>query len=93
MADPDRWKQGGISPGDPAWGKVDIDVSGGDQTLDPPARAVRCKPSSGTAGVVAFTDMSGDDQTTEIAVGELLPIGALAILSSGTTAGGLEALF
>lgn len=92
MAKQDLVKRGGVATTFTAHSKVDIDVSGGDQALDPPARALRCLPVSGAAGVIAFTDLSGVDQTTEIAVGETFEIGAVAILQTGTTATGLEAL-
>lgn len=57
-----------------------------------PARAIRCKPSSGTAGTLRFTAHNGQVRNTEIAVGEVLLVFATKVHSTGTTADGLEAM-
>lgn len=86
------WKTAPPDVSGPSRTKVNVDVSGGDQALAVPCRAFRCKPVTGAAGVIAYTDMDGNAQTTEIAVGETLVYGATAILQAGTTATGLEAI-
>lgn len=59
--------------------------------LPKPARMIRCKPVSGTAGTVCIQTADGEQRTTEIAVGEKLSIGVLRVFATGTTATGLEA--
>lgn len=54
------------------------------------ARAIRCKPSTGTAGTLRFTALNGEVRNTEIDVGETLVVGAKRIHSTGTAATGLE---
>lgn len=55
-------------------------------------RAIRCKPVSGVAGTIRFVSLAGAVRNTEIAVGETLQIGALAVRITGTTATGLEGI-
>jgi hypothetical protein len=57
-----------------------------------PAVALRCLPVSGAAGTVRVTTVDGNVRTTEIAVGELLPVQVVRVWSTGTSATGLEAL-
>lgn len=54
-------------------------------------RAIRCRPD-GTAGTVRFISEAGNLRNTAIAVGETLPVGAVRIHATGTTATGLEIL-
>lgn len=56
------------------------------------ARAIRCKPISGTAGALRITTTGGEVRNTEISVGETLEVGVVRVHASGTTATGLEAL-
>ena len=68
-----------------------VPVTPNDSTdLATAARSIRCKPNTGVAGNVAFVALNGQSRTTEIAVGETLAVGAKRILSTGTTATGLE---
>ena len=67
-------------------------VPSNDDDLDAPALAIRCKPISGAAGTLRFTADSGEVRNTEIDKGELLPVRAVKIHATGTTATGLEAL-
>lgn len=55
------------------------------------ARAIRCRPD-GAAGTLRFTAWTGEVRNTAIAAGELLPVPASRVHSSGTTATGLEAV-
>ena len=79
------------SPSDPAIDLVPVDVSGGDQVLSPPARALRCKPD-GTAGTVTIVTLNGEVRPTAITVGEILPVNFSQVNQSGTAATGLEGM-
>lgn len=57
------------------------------------ARGFRCKSISGGAGVIAFVDEAGVDQTTEIMPGEVLVYYCIRVKAAGTTATGIEVLF
>lgn len=59
--------------------------------LDPPGRAIRCKPN-GTAGALKILTSSGNERTTYIDKGEILPVETLRVFSTGTDADGLEVL-
>lgn len=69
-----------------------VPITPNDSTdLATPARAIRCK-NTGTSGAVALITFMGNTRTTDIAAGETLPVYATRVLSTGTTATGLEAL-
>ena len=55
------------------------------------ARAIRCRPT-GATGTLRLVTMSGQTRDTAISAGELLPVSAVAVKATGTTATGLEAL-
>jgi hypothetical protein len=83
--------QAGLDPTLPALDLVPVTPS--DSTdLATPARSIRCLPSSGSGGTVRFTSWSGQVRNTEIATGETLPVFAVRIHATGTTATGLEAV-
>lgn len=77
--------------GDPGSDLIPIDISGGDQSFDPPARALRCKPD-GEAGAVVLVTFAGSTRTTSVDPGSILPLAFVSVVSSGTTATGLEAI-
>lgn len=55
------------------------------------ARAIRCQPT-GTAGTLRYVSFAGEIRNTSIDVGESLPVIAIRVHSTGTTATGLEAM-
>lgn len=63
-----------------------------DNDLATHVRAIRCKPSSGTAGTLRITTYLNQVRNTEIAVGETLMVYAKKVHSTGTTATGLEGI-
>jgi len=76
---------------DPATDLVPIVPNDGTD-LPKPARTIRCKPVSGTAGTVRITTDAGVIRNTEIAVGGELCVGVVRVHATGTTATGLEAM-
>ncbi len=79
---------GGVGPDGPGYDLVP--VAGDDNTdLTVPARSIRCSPG-GAAGTLRFTAHTGEVRNTSIALGETLPVVALRIHATGTTATGLE---
>ncbi|MAC79300.1 MAG: hypothetical protein CML66_14710 [Rhodobacteraceae bacterium] len=76
---------------DPAFDLVPITPDDGIDLPDM-ARAIRCKPSSGTAGTLRITTRTGEVRNTEIGVGETMIVQVIRVHATGTTAAGLEAL-
>jgi hypothetical protein len=78
------------SMSDPASDLIPVNISGGNQTFMPPARALRCKPD-GAAGAVVMVTLAGETRTTSISEGQILPVAFSQIVQAGTDATGLEA--
>lgn len=62
-----------------------------DADLAVTARHIRCRPD-GQAGTLRFVTLDGNLRNTFIAVGEVIPCGAVRVHETGTTADGLEAI-
>lgn len=60
--------------------------------LATPARAIRCKPTTGQSGTIRVTTGAGAIRNTEITQGETLNVFVTRVHTTGTTATGLEAI-
>lgn len=63
-----------------------------DENLPTTARAIRCKPESGTGGTIRVTTRAGEVRNTDISPGEVLLLYVTRVHETGTTATGLEAM-